>query len=529
MKIIQLQERKKMIKNLQLSLKDIAGEEYIDRVCQASAKLNSKNYAELLAVAERKVDFYPEALVNKLDAMIEGIGKEFSAPLEKSSDGAGTAAFNDALHRENAPLTGLGFFRIGEDGKLAVIGKSEHYQASCGHNFPGAEIIANAVELGITNITHNNTRGHLTRLLEQELVRIANGIAPGDTEALDALLRSSEPHVLNRVINLETGSLACEAAFKMMLARFYRLQKHFPAPAYSGRTPVFFVMADMTGGREANYHGTTVMTQMLRGMWHEMYTMLENCGALKCVAVPVNDKEAFAAAVEKYDCGNYKVAGFIHELVLMNYGGIRLDNDYVSYCHKLCREHDIPVFVDEIQSCMWSAELFLFKEYKCKPDFVSVGKGFPGGLYPASKILTTAAMDNLNQFGALVTNGQEELASLAYLITIRFAEHNREHIREMGCLWQKKLHELAQKHPAVVVKAEGDGFLGTLFFHNAEKTVEFCNILNHEYHIDISAQTYKANCPPAALTKFPLIATGKLLEFTADAMDKILTGMEGEL
>lgn len=515
-----------MIRNLQLSLKDIAGAEYIDKVCRATAKLTGRAYADLLATAEQKIDFYPETLVSKLDSMIDGIGKDFSDPLQKSSDGAGTAAFNGALHRENAPLTGLGFYRIGEDGKLAVIGKSEHYQASCGHNFPGAEILSNAIELGITNITHNNTRGHLTRLLERELVRIANGLKPGDDAALDAVLQSSSPHVLNRVINLETGSLACEAAFKMMLARFYKLQSHFPPPVYSGKTPVFLVMADLTGGKEANYHGTTVMTQMLRGMWHEMYDMLEKCGALKCVAVPINDKDAFAETVAAYDQGNFKVAGFLHELVLMNYGGIRLDNDYVSFCHKLCDEHDIPVFVDEIQSCMWSSELFLFKEYKCKPDFVSVGKGFPGGLYPASKILTTARMDNLNQFGALVTNGQEELASLAYLITIRFAEYNSDHIREMGELWQKKLHELAAKHSSLVTKAEGDGFLGTLFFSDAETTVEFCKILNHQYHIDISAQTYKANCPPAALTKFPLIATGKLLEFTADAMDKILTEME---
>ena len=517
-----------MIKNLQLSLVDIVGAEYINKVCAATAKLNGSNAAELHRIAEKKVDFYPQALVDKLNSMIGMIGKDFSPPLEKSSAGAGTAAFDGAFHRENAPLSGLGFYRIGENGKLAVIGKSEHYQASCGHNFPGAELLANAAAIGITNITHNNTRGHITRLLERELVRIANGIAPGDEAALEKVIKSTSPHVLNRVINLETGSLACEAAFKMMLARFYKLQSHFPAPAYSGKTPVFLVMADLNGGKEANYHGTTVMTQMLRGMWHELYEMLEKCGALKCVAVNINDKASFANAVKEYDHGDFKVAGFIHELVLMNYGGIRLDNDYVAFCHKLCDEHDIPVFVDEIQSCMWSGELFLFKEYGCKPDFVSVGKGFPGGLYPASKILTTAAMDNLNQFGALVTNGQEDLASLAYLITIRFAEYNSQHIFDMGQLWQKKLHELAAAHSKIVTKAEGDGFLGTLFFTDAEHTVEFCNIINHRYHIDISAQTYKANCPPAALTKFPLIATPELLEAVAELMDKTLTEMENK-
>lgn len=517
-----------MIKNLKLSLLDIAGREYIEKTALSTAALTGIPYASLLETAEEKVDFFPETLAERLDSLVEMTGKDFSSPLSASSPGAGTAAFNGAFHRENAPLSGLGFFRVGEDGKLAAIGKSEHYQASCGHNFPGYSLIINAMKLGITNITHNNTRGHLTRLLERELVRIANGIAPGDESSLEAVLKSTSSHVLNRVINLETGSLACEAAFKMMLARFYKLQSHFPAPEHAGKTPVFLVMADFKDGKEANYHGTTVMTQMLRGMWHELYGMLESSGALKCAAVRINDKEDFARAVDQYDTGNFKVAGFIHELVLMNYGGIRLDNDYVSFCHKLCSEHKIPVFVDEIQSCMWSSELFLFKEYKCHPDFVSVGKGFPGGIYPASKILTTAEMDNLNQFGALVTNGQEELASLAYLITIRFAEHNAQHVRAMGASWQKKLHALAAAHSSLIARAEGDGLLGTLFFRDADRAVLFCQKLNREYHIDVSAQTYKADCPPAALTKFPLIVSEKMLSFAACAMEEILAEMERE-
>ncbi|MBR7145480.1 MAG: aminotransferase class III-fold pyridoxal phosphate-dependent enzyme [Lentisphaeria bacterium] len=517
-----------MVSNIKLSLADITGSGYMEKVCRASEALGLDSYENLKKIADTKVEFFPDALREKLDGMIAQVNQVVSEPLSASCSGAGTQSFSDALHKENAPLSGLGFYRIGENGKLAVIGKSEHYQASCGHNFPGYKLLQLAMQVGITNITHNNTRGHITRLLERELVRIANGIAPGDEAAVDKVLQSTEKHVLNRVINMETGSLACEAALKMMLARFYRLQPHFPAPKYSGKTPVFLVMADFQDGKEANYHGTTVIMQMLRGMWHELYNILESSGGIKTVAVRINDKDSFAETVKQYNQGNTRIAGFIHELVLMNYGGIRLENDYVEFCHKLCDENDIPVFVDEIQSCMWSPELFLFKEYKCHPDFVSVGKGFPGGMYPASRMLTTAAMDNLNQFGALVTNGQEELASLANLITIRFAEHNAEHIRGIGRYWQEKLYALAGEFPGQIKKAEGDGLLGTLFFSDAEQTAEFCRRINNSCSIDISAQVYKANCPPAALTKFPLIASEKLLEFAYQSMRKVLRELEDE-
>ena len=514
------------MKNVCLSLADIAGKAYIQAVCRASADLGLGNFEELLAIAEEKVEFFPPAFEEKIHALLSKCGTQISQGLKSSSSGAATAAFAAAFHREHAPLSGLGPFRLGEDGKLSLIGKSEHYQASCGHNFPGCKLLEIAMQIGITNITHNNTRGHITRLLERELVRIANGISAGDEEAVDMVLQSTEKHVLNRVINLETGSLACEAALKMMLARFYRLQPHFEAPVYHGKTPVFLVMADFQDGKEANYHGTTVIMQMLRGMWHELYDILEKSGGIKTVAVRINDKDSFAAAVKEYNQGQYHVAGFIHELVLMNYGGIRLNNDYVAFCHELCDKEDIPVFVDEIQSCMWSPELFLFKEYNCHPDFVSVGKGFPGGMYPASRMVTTAAMDNLNQFGALVTNGQEELASLANLITIRFAEHNAEHTALIGKYWQDKLHDLAAEFPDQIKKVEGDGLLGTLFFATADAAAEFCGKLNKEYSIDISAQVYKANCPPAALTKFPLIASEKLLDYTIAAMHDILRGLE---
>ena len=514
-------------RNLSLSLKDILGAEYISSVCSAASALGIGSSSELDALASQKVDFYPDAFAARLDALLDKLGEKVCPSFDSSCRGAGTAAFDAALHSAMAPIASLGFFRIGEDGRLYFIGKSEHYQASLGHAFPGYDLLNLANRIGISNITHNNTRGHITRTLECELVRVANGIAREDSAALEAAIASKEPHVLNRVINLETGSLACEAAFKMMLARFYKLQPHFDKPLNGGRTPVFLVMGDYRNGREANYHGTTIFTQMLRGMWSEMYAGMEAAGLIKAVGVPINDYEGFKAAVEKYDAGSTRIAGFIHELVLMNYGAIKLDRDCIGKCYELCHSRGIPCFVDEIQSCMWSPEMFLFKEYGLKPDFVSVGKGFPGGMYPASRIITTAEMDNLNLFGALVTNGQEEIASLANLITMRFSEANADCIRELGARWQAALLEIAARHSAFVRCVEGQGLLSALVFKDTDKAVAFCKTMCNVYCIDVSAQTYKADCPPAALMKPPLICSQKALGIVIGAIDKALDNLEG--
>lgn len=143
---------------------------------------------------------------------------------------------------------------------------------------------------------------------------------------------SEAPRVLNRLINLETGSVAVETGIKMMLTRFYKLDSSFDAPKYSGKTPVFFVMEDKDGSFEANYHGTSVTAQTFRGMWPEYYQKINEAGIYKIVSVRINDIDDFRTKIEKYNSGNYKTAGFLHEIVLMNYGGVLLNKT-------ICRRH----------------------------------------------------------------------------------------------------------------------------------------------------------------------------------------------
>jgi hypothetical protein len=45
-----------------------------------------------------------------------------------------------------------------------------------------------------------------------------------------------------------------------------------------------------------------------------------------------------------------------------------------------------------------------------------------------------------------------------------------------------------------------------------DMAAKFAKIMNG-YCIDVSAQTYKANCPPAALMKLPLIASEKAMDY----------------
>lgn len=514
-----------MFTSPKLSLEDILGKEYTDKLIEANDALGMVDRAEATRLATEKVDFYPEAKQKKNDELLAKVGTQIISSFNNDNDGAATAAFAHALSKDSAPVTGICCYRLGEDGRLYLTGKSEHYHTPLGHRFDGYRLIDRARALGVLNATHNNTRGYITRLCERRLVQSANGIDWNDEEATKKVIASTEHKVLNRVINLETGSLSVEAGIKMMLARFYRLSPEFPEPKYFGRVPVFFVMADNHGGKEANYHGTCVTAQTFRGLWPEFYDKAEEADLYKVVPVEINNIEDFKEKIKKYNTGKYKTAGFLHEIILMNYGGIKLTKEFLHAAYELCEEYDTPTLVDEIQSCMWYRGFFQFRLYGLKPDFVIIGKGFPGGEYPASKIIATAEYDTLNQFGALVTNGQEELASLAYLITMNFMKVVGGEVEAIGEKFEAGLKAIAARHPKTIVKAEGMQLLAALHFADVSRAADFAKEMKRHY-IDASAQTYKPHCPPALLLKPPVISTEATINYILDVIEKIIIEKE---
>lgn len=506
---------------VKLSLADLLGAEYIHAVCRARAFLTGEAIGPLEKIARAKADFFPAAYQRRMAFLLARAGEQVIPALDRSAQGATSREFASHSSPAQAPVGGLGLFRIGEGGRLFLSSKSAHYHTPLGHDFPGYRLIEHARMLGIPNATHNNTRGHITRLAETELVRAAAGIAPGDAKPMARLLASKSPTALNRVLNLETGSLAAEAALKMMLARFYRPQANSPTPPYEGRIPVFIVLGDDSGGLQANYHGTTVLTQIMRGMWPEFRAALGTNESFLVQAIRPNVIEDIERALVFYERNKFKVAGFFHEFVMMNYGATRLGPRYVKRAYALCRKHDVPVAADEIQTCVWSPGLYMFREYGVKPAFVIVGKGFPGGEYAGSRVLFSAAMDTLPQFGALVTNGQEELTALAYLITMRWAEANTEPARAIGEHYEERVRGLGAKYSGAIRSVEGRRHLIGIYFHELEKAKRFTSFLNAA-GLDISVQTYKEGCPPSALTKLPLIAG-------YDAVDRVVRHMADAL
>lgn len=506
------------------SLSDLVGSEFVAAAIAAQRFMRGQACPELERLGSEVVDFYPSAFHERLVSLLPHVGTRCVSPLPASAHGATTAAIDANTKTGMAPQSCLGYYRLGENGHLSLISKAEHYHVVLGHTFPGYALLERAKQLGIPNSTHNNTRGHVTRLLEEELVRVAAGLPRTDGAHVSAVLTSREPRALNRVLNLETGSLAAEAALKLVLGRFYRPETVSDEPVYADRIPVLLVMGDDGGGIQANYHGTTMLTQVMRGMWPAMAKSFEENGVFLVRSVRPNAISELEEVFAAYDKAPYKIAGFFHELVLMNYAARRLSTEFVQRAYALCAEHDVPTIVDEIQTCVWSPEVLMFKEYGVKPSAVVLGKGFPGGEYAASRVLFDSTLDVLPQFGALVTNGQEELASLAYLITLRWAEANADVTGAVGDHYESRLRAMAGRYPALITSIEGRRHLAGIFFDALEPAHAFVKALQAG-GLDISVQAYKDDCPPCALTKLPLTMGYEAVDFVVDRMEEALAGI----
>ncbi len=487
---------------VEMSLTDLLGREYVEAACRARSALRGDSYNDLMAVSENKVEFLPARFQERMHALMGRVGTQVCSGLRHTATGASSRAYNASTKTELAPLSGMGYYRVGEDGKLYMSTKSAHYHAPLGHNFPGYAILETARSLGIPNATHNNTRGCITRWLEEKLIRTAGS------------------PTLNCVLNLETGSLAVEAALKMVLSPFYRIQKDDPEPHYKGRIPVLVVVGNDNGGLQANYHGTTLLMQTLRGMWSELYTQLEDKAYL-IRSVRPNNMDDLRSVFREYDSGKYKIAAFFHEIVMMNYAGLLLTPEFLGLAYELCRKSGTATVDDEIQSCAWHHDLFMFKEWGLQPDFVALGKGFTGGEYPASRILFNKAYDRMPQFGALVTNGQEEIASLAYLVTIAWVEANAETTRMLGDRFEERLQDLACKHGDLIASLNGKRHMLAIAFNDIDLASELVGILNGQ-GIDISVQTYKTEVPPAAMLKLPLIMDATAIDWVVERIDEAI-------
>ena len=95
-----------MIQNIRRSLTDLLGDAYISAVCSARAALTGESLEVQRAIADEKIDFYPDAFAARQEELMDSIGKQIAPAFDDREDGAPTGSYRAAQHSASAPLGG---------------------------------------------------------------------------------------------------------------------------------------------------------------------------------------------------------------------------------------------------------------------------------------------------------------------------------------------------------------------------------------------------------------------------------------
>jgi len=138
---------------------------------------------------------------------------------------------------------------------------------------------------------------------------------------------------------------------------------------------------------ENSFHGRTITTLAATGQdkFHKLFTPLTE--GFK--HVKPGDKETLASYIAE---GN--VAAVMFELVQGEGGVVPLDKEFVDFIVKICRENDVLVVCDEVQTGNGrTGKLYCYQNYGFMPDIISTAKGLAGGLPLGATLLGDKVKD----------------------------------------------------------------------------------------------------------------------------------------
>jgi len=467
-----------------ISLEGILSKRYIDAVETAYKFLSDRSPDELRKMVGQKLNFIPDFDQTDKNTFAESYQKPIQDDI----------------------LAGYGIFKITEGKTLQIDWTGGHYQLPLGYHYPALDnLLIEARKIGIVDDTHNNTPGMPVKLLARELVKCANLVPPSngrtnafDNENLENVINSKDR--LNRVTSVDTGTIAASTGIKSILYRFREL--------YGDMTPVFVM-------QEGNYHGTDFFEQRLRGMWEWMFTNV----VIEC-AKP-NDIDDLYRIFHKYDNSKKeKIATVMLEPVLMNNRSIYVQPEYVFRAKELCVQHETVLFLDEIQTSMWSPKVFMANEYNGVADVLAIGKGLTAGYSPLAYTICISGLDNQSQYSSISTNGNADMASLAGIIVLEIVKNNSGHIESAGNYYHDELENLRKSYPDKIVEITGHRHLSGISLVNGSLASKF----HHdciEQGIFVRLQTYKEGSS-TIITKPPIIVDCDDVDLVIDKMNNCL-------
>lgn len=210
--------------------------------------------------------------------------------------------------------------------------------------------------IAVTNLGHA-PQAVAERLKKQidELWHVSNLFHISGQERAAALLTANSS--ADAVFFCNSGAEANEAAIKLA-RRYHQKVKQ------NGRYEIITFTQ--------SFHGRTLATLTATGQDKVKEGFLPLPAGFK--SIPLHDQAALEAAI------NENTAAIMLEMVQAEGGMHPVDPAFVGVITKLCREHELLLIVDEVQTGMGrTGKLFAFEHYGIEPDIFTLAKGLGSG------------------------------------------------------------------------------------------------------------------------------------------------------
>jgi ornithine--oxo-acid transaminase len=286
---------------------------------------------------------------------------------------------------------GAGAWLTDVDGKRYLDLMSAYSAVSFGHAHPKivAALVAQAQQLAVTSRAFHNDR--LPALLER-LARMTG---------------------LDRALPSNGGAEAVETALKAARKWGYRI-KNIPAE----RAEIVVC--------KSNFHGRSIA---IVGFSSEPQYR-DGFGPFPpgFIAIPFGDAAALATAITP------NTAAFLVEPIQGEGGIIVPPVGYLAECARICREHNVLLICDEIQTGLGRTGYLLACQHDhVRPDGVILGKALGGGLLPVSAFVATHDVmrvfspgDHGSTFGGNPLAAAVAMAALDVLDEEKLCERSRQ-------------------------------------------------------------------------------------------------------
>ena len=168
-----------------------------------------------------------------------------------------------------------------------------------------------------------------------------------------------------------------------------------------------------------------------------------------------NDIDSYKQALTKNTCA------VIFEPIQGEGGITPVDSDFIKKVSELCKQNDVLLIADEIQTGMGRTwKLFGYQHHDITPDIMTVAKGLAGGCAIGAVIAKVEVADAFQSGDHGSTFGGNPLACAAGVATLEtiLGDELAENAEKIGEYFKLKLQYLSQKY-SVVKAVRGHGLM----------------------------------------------------------------------